>query len=252
LDGRTVSVEGYRYGYQGSEKDNEFKGEGNSYTTEFRQYDPRIGRWLSLDPKTHHEYSPYSAFDNNPIYYVDPEGADSEGENKNDLNKNEPPETPSPGNADLLNETPPQDGEKKSLSSLGMSKSKTVEENVDIITSDKMEDGDYFEGSDVNFLHPSASKAVSKLTKVDDNKFAVEDTWLADYQISEDATIKFVKGSVELTKKVDEKWIKEKTSGYWIYLHGMELDGYSKFFLDGDKLYIKKEDGTMKYFKNLK
>jgi hypothetical protein len=23
---------------------------GNSYSTHFRQYDPRVGRWLSLDP----------------------------------------------------------------------------------------------------------------------------------------------------------------------------------------------------------
>ena len=44
LDGRTVSVEGYRFGYQGSEKDNEFKGEVNSYTTEFRQLNPRLER----------------------------------------------------------------------------------------------------------------------------------------------------------------------------------------------------------------
>jgi hypothetical protein len=32
----------------------------------------------------------------------------------------------------------------------------------------------------------------------------------------------------------------------------MSLDGKNKFFLDGDKLYIKKEEGTMQYFKTLK
>ncbi len=68
----------YRYAFNGMEKDDEVKGSGNSYTTEFRQYDPRIGRWMSLDPVTHHHFSPYSAFDNNPIYYADPIGADSE------------------------------------------------------------------------------------------------------------------------------------------------------------------------------
>jgi RHS repeat-associated protein len=41
---------GYRYGYQGSEMDNEVNGNGNSYTTEFRQLDPRLGRWMSVDP----------------------------------------------------------------------------------------------------------------------------------------------------------------------------------------------------------
>ena len=49
LDGRTVSG-GYRHGFQGMELDSEVKGEGNSYSTEFRQLDPRLGRWLSVYP----------------------------------------------------------------------------------------------------------------------------------------------------------------------------------------------------------
>jgi hypothetical protein len=67
LDGRTVSLEGYRFGYQGSEKDNEFKGEGNSYTTEFRQLDTRLGRWLSVDPVIQPWQSSYSSMDNGCI-----------------------------------------------------------------------------------------------------------------------------------------------------------------------------------------
>ena len=66
-----------RYGFQRQELDDEVKGEGNSYTTEFRQYDPRVGRWLSLDPVTHHHFSPYNGFDNNPIYYKDPNGGNA-------------------------------------------------------------------------------------------------------------------------------------------------------------------------------
>ncbi len=77
MDNRSGNEEGYRYGFNGMEKDDEVKGNGNSYTTEFRQYDPRLGRWLSLDPVTHHHFSPYSAFDNNPIYWADPSGADA-------------------------------------------------------------------------------------------------------------------------------------------------------------------------------
>ncbi|SFO39043.1 RHS repeat-associated core domain-containing protein [Paenimyroides ummariense] len=45
---------------------------------DLRQYDPAIGRWLVQDPVVHHEFSPYSAFDNNPVYWSDPSGADSE------------------------------------------------------------------------------------------------------------------------------------------------------------------------------
>src|SRR5690554_5257085 len=77
-DTTTVTVckeveDGYRYGYQGSEKDNEVKGKGNSYTTFFRQLDPRLGRWLSIDPKTSSIpwQSPYCSMNNNPIIFND-------------------------------------------------------------------------------------------------------------------------------------------------------------------------------------
>ncbi|WP_041329492.1 hypothetical protein [Saprospira grandis] len=47
------------------------------HTTYFRELDGRMGRWWSADPVIHAGMSPYSAFDGNPIYYVDPLGADS-------------------------------------------------------------------------------------------------------------------------------------------------------------------------------
>jgi RHS repeat-associated protein len=58
------------------EGDNEVKGQGNSYTTEFRQYDARLGRWLSLDPLMAQFpwQSPYCAMNNNPISLIDPTG----------------------------------------------------------------------------------------------------------------------------------------------------------------------------------
>jgi RHS repeat-associated protein len=76
LDGRTMQGEGYRYGYQGSEKDDEVKGSGNSYTTHFRQLDPRVGRWLSIDPKASSLswQTPFCSMDNNPIVFNDPKG----------------------------------------------------------------------------------------------------------------------------------------------------------------------------------
>jgi len=63
-----------RYFYQGSEMDKEVKGYGNSYTTTFRQLDPRLGRWMSLDPVFQPHQSPYNSMDNNPIIYNDPKG----------------------------------------------------------------------------------------------------------------------------------------------------------------------------------
>ena len=62
------------------EKDDEIKGQGNSYTTQFRKYDPRIGKWLSLDPlmAKYPDQSPYAAFNNNPIYFADPTGLEGD------------------------------------------------------------------------------------------------------------------------------------------------------------------------------
>jgi len=66
---RNLSYENYHFGYQGSVRDDEIKSGGNSYTTEFRELDPRLGRWWSLDPdnvKTPWE-SPYAAMSNSPL-----------------------------------------------------------------------------------------------------------------------------------------------------------------------------------------
>jgi RHS repeat-associated protein len=70
LSGRNFTLTGAekgRFGYQGSEMDNEVKGEGDSYTTEFRQLDPRLGRWFSMDPVTQSWQSPYSSMNNSPV-----------------------------------------------------------------------------------------------------------------------------------------------------------------------------------------
>ena len=66
------------------ETDPEVKGErGNHYTTYFRQYDPRVGRWWSNDPVVHPWESPYVAMYNNPSYFSDPFGNDPpDGENR--------------------------------------------------------------------------------------------------------------------------------------------------------------------------
>ena len=65
-----------KYKYNGKEYDNHFG--LNVYEMDLRQYDPAMGRWVVQDPVIHHDYSPYSAFDNNPVYWSDPSGADSQ------------------------------------------------------------------------------------------------------------------------------------------------------------------------------
>ena len=75
------------YSFQGQERDDEVKGAGNSYTTYFRQLDPRVGRWFSIDPKMTALESPYVSMGNNPITCIDIEGDTIEfvGMNKDEI-----------------------------------------------------------------------------------------------------------------------------------------------------------------------
>ncbi len=65
----------YPFAYNGMERDRKDSADG--YTTEFRQYDSRIGRWKSMDPKTEKTYSCYDGFGNNPIVSIDIKGDDN-------------------------------------------------------------------------------------------------------------------------------------------------------------------------------
>jgi len=50
----------------------------NLYEMPLRKFDPAIARWLTIDPVTHFSMSPYNGYDNNPIFWADPTGADGE------------------------------------------------------------------------------------------------------------------------------------------------------------------------------
>ncbi len=73
---RFDSLEDYRYGFQGQEKDDEVKGEGNSLNYTFRMHDPRVGRFFAVDPLTakYPYYSPYQFSGNRPIDMIGLEG----------------------------------------------------------------------------------------------------------------------------------------------------------------------------------
>ena len=79
LPNRNGSSEGpssYRYGFQGQEKDDEIKGEGNSLNYKFRMHDPRVGRFFAVDPlfKEYPWNSPYSFSENIVINSTELEG----------------------------------------------------------------------------------------------------------------------------------------------------------------------------------
>ena len=76
----------YRYGYQGSEKDDEVKGVGNHISFADYGYDPRLCRRFGPDPIIFSWQSPYAAFDNNPILFIDPTGKGAEVSPQKDEN----------------------------------------------------------------------------------------------------------------------------------------------------------------------
>ena len=71
----------YRFGFNGMEADDEIAGVKNSYTAEYWQYDPRIGRRWNTDPVFKPWESRYATFSNNPVYYIDPLGLQSDESN---------------------------------------------------------------------------------------------------------------------------------------------------------------------------
>jgi len=74
----------YRFGFQGQEVDNEVNGDGNSVNYKYRIHDPRLGRFLSIDPlsKDYPWNSPYAFSENRVIDGIELEGLeyfDSDG-----------------------------------------------------------------------------------------------------------------------------------------------------------------------------
>ena len=76
MPGRSFSSGSYRYGYQGQEKDDEIKGEGNSVNYKYRMHDPRLGRFFAVDPlaASYPYNSPYAFSENRVIDAIELEG----------------------------------------------------------------------------------------------------------------------------------------------------------------------------------
>ncbi|MBS1735139.1 MAG: hypothetical protein JSS98_00865, partial [Bacteroidetes bacterium] len=82
--------EHYRYSFNGKEQDPETYGQGNIYDYGFRIYNPRLGRFLSIDPlfRSYPWYTPYQFASNYPIVGVDIEGLENSILiNNNEINK---------------------------------------------------------------------------------------------------------------------------------------------------------------------
>ena len=72
-------ADGYRFAFNGKEKDDETYGEGDEYDYGMRMYDARVGRFLSVDPitKKFSELTPYQFASNTPIMAIDLDGEEA-------------------------------------------------------------------------------------------------------------------------------------------------------------------------------
>jgi hypothetical protein len=74
---------GFRFGFNTQEKDKEIYNNNETYTATFWEYDGRLGRRWNVDPINKHWESSYSCFSNNPMFLIDPNGADTIYASKN-------------------------------------------------------------------------------------------------------------------------------------------------------------------------
>jgi RHS repeat-associated protein len=112
---RSFSVGKCRFGFNGKENDNEIKGVGDQQDYGLRIYDPRLGKFLSVDPltKKYPWYTPYQFAGNKPIQFIDLDGGEENDTGKGNNGtkvegqkaKTESPAT-APGNPQYI--TPPQ------------------------------------------------------------------------------------------------------------------------------------------------
>jgi RHS repeat-associated protein len=77
IQGQSAAFGGeYRFGFNTQEKTDEISGPGNHNTATFWEYDTRLGRRWRPDPlqSKYPHTSPYAAFGNNPILFIDVDG----------------------------------------------------------------------------------------------------------------------------------------------------------------------------------
>lgn len=83
---RKFSTKVYKYGFNGKENDNEVKGDGNQQDYGMRVYDPRLAKFLSVDPLSNkYPYlTPYQFAGNSPIKFVDLDGLEPANPDQNE------------------------------------------------------------------------------------------------------------------------------------------------------------------------
>ena len=83
MNNRNFNSPNYRYGFNGKEKDDEVKGAGNQLDYGMRVYDPRLGKFFSVDPmfRQYPELTSYQFSSNSPILNDDLDGLEANRKN---------------------------------------------------------------------------------------------------------------------------------------------------------------------------
>ena len=153
MPGRHGSIGDYRYGFNGMEKDDEVKGENNSYDFGARIYDPRIGRWLKTDlyEPAAPSLSPYRFAANNPILY-----SDSDGNFEIDEATNKKYSNLKLALANVLSELQKPENEEKLNLIIRLGEFKNKQEVFDLLTDGK---GPKLEVADIRTYKETSSEA---------------------------------------------------------------------------------------------
>ena len=150
MPGRGYQPEGYRFGFNGQEKDDEVNGIGNFNMAEYWEYDTRLGRRWNLDPILSPDQSPYSCFNGNPIFYSDPSGQQGEGPSDQEIGEEGPVKQKSvPEEGSALPPDPTFDPKTMKVSEEGWDFTKKQEGFVDHVYNDaKGGASNYYQESD--------------------------------------------------------------------------------------------------------
>ena len=89
MPGREYQAQPSRIGFNGKENDNEVKGFGNQQDYGMRIYDPRVGKFLSVDPLAinYPWNSVYAFAENDPINFIDLDGLEKALPSSSSANK---------------------------------------------------------------------------------------------------------------------------------------------------------------------
>ncbi|WP_159280696.1 RHS repeat domain-containing protein [Tenacibaculum maritimum] len=268
---RHGQADSYRYGFQGQEKDDEVKGEGNSINYRFRMHDPRVGRFFAVDPLTakYPHYTPYSFSGNKVIAFGELEGLEewyrAEGE---------------PVDIDLVDALNPSIALQSSAAALANTVRKAkaklfgkstytrvtikVQNYVDVMTGAKAQ-GSIVVAEEVNVYNADPKEAIFDTVEVIGNSvglgsYAKETSKLAGVFLAKSSTKgtllkKIAEGSFDVWKNLMPNSLKselDRAAELGVEVMGLGSSKFDDMIVEGPLKFIVDKNGSMKIMNKFK